>query len=1200
MKRVARLSWRRWPIAVKLTFTISLSVMAAVVGVTWLSLNREQQTFRLSLEAQAQSTLDLLAALAADPLYKLQPNVLSELLVRMSEQPSLVSGSIYDPLGQPIVEVERGVVQPAYVVTVDPWGRQLLASEGIVFVWKPDRLVAGQTVQVGHQTLGAIGVALSTDSLEKKIAQVRNRGFTVALAAGALGAFVAWLISRSITHPLNRLVDATKQIAAGQIESMVVVEGEDELATLAGGFNYMSDRIRATILHLEERAAQLQRSEAKNQALLEAIPDLMLRLRQDGTYLDVRVAKDPTQEHPFSPSGLLGKNLREVLPDEIAEQTLQAAELARQTGMAQLLEYQLPLTQSGDGHLRMRDFEARLVSSGKDEVLAIVRDITERKRHQTQIEAERRQLEQIIADAPVAIAVLDRQLRYLAHSKQWSIERGLGERSLVGEYHPALFPDFPERSQAGFQKALAGEKVSYPEECWTRSDGTHLYFRWAAYPWYRAYGEVGGIAIATYNINELVQAREAALENVRLKSEFLANMSHELRTPMNGVLGMTDLLLTTSLNAQQLEYTEVLKTSGEHLLELIQDLLGFSKLETGQIQLEERPFSLHQCIDKILDLFSFKAYSKGLELGAIVDEKVPEFLMGDASCLRQVLTILVGNAVKFTRSGSVLISVDLAPTDAEFDRGSAREDSGCLGIRFSVRDTGIGVALDKQKYLFQAFSQIDSSSTREYGGTGLGLAIAQRLVHLMGSEIVADSTLDRGSTFAFTTPLVIAPLEQWTPPRWQPNSQPLRGVRLLLVDDRSLSCQILRHYATIWGMEMSETTKVFEAEALLRRAASSGTDFDIVVLDLASPTLEQPVLERLTRAIGNAERTKFIAFAAPTQSYGSRRFLEVRFFDSVTKPIKGLRLLNSFLGAIGQSVRSSSSLAQLLPKSNDSTPIPDSQSRHKAAVLVVEDTLINQKVVLNQLKLLGYEAECANNGREALEKLEQVPADLVLMDCQMPILDGYQATQALRAREKNNGRHTIVIALTAHALTSDRQKCLAAGMDDYLSKPVSLDRLGATLEHWLKGKHQENLSSERDSTGSERSECPPDENLAVAGPSGSQSSPREALDWERLHQVSGADAEFEIELLEAFVESADEYIEAIDRAISQNDAQTLGRFAHQLKGASGNVGVPAMMAIATALNDRAKTHQLEGLSDFLPELISIRQQVQLVIDELKA
>lgn len=1197
MKRVARLSWRRWPIAVKLTLTITLSVMAAVAGVTWLSLNREQQTFRRSLEAQAQSILDLLAALAADPLYKLQPDVLSELLVRMGEQPSIVSGSIYDPLGQLIVEL--GQVQPTYTVTVDPWGQHILNSDRMVLLWRSDRLVVGQTVEVGHQTLGAVSVGLSTDSLEKKMAQVRNRGLAVALGAGALGALVAWLISRSITHPLNRLVDATRRIAAGESNPAIAVEGEDELATLARGFNYMSDRIHDTILHLEERAAQLQRSEAKNQALLEAIPDLMLRLRQDGTYLDVRIAKDPTQEHPFSPSGLLGKNLREVLPDEIAEQTLQASHRARQTGRAQILEYQLPLTQSGHEQPQLRDFEARLVASGKDEVLAIVRDITERKRYETQIEAERRQLEQIIADAPVAIAVLDHQLRYLAHSQQWLIDRSLGDRSLVGERHEEIFPDLPEHWKAAFRRALAGEKVAYPEECWIRGDGTTLCLRWAVYPWYRSSQEVGGIAIATHNINELVQAREAALENVRLKSEFLANMSHELRTPMNGVLGMTDLLLTTPLNPQQLEYTEILKTSGEHLLDLIQDLLGFSKLETGQIQLENRDFEVNQCIEKVLDLFSFQAYSKGLEIGAIVDENIPDLIMGDASRLRQILTILVGNAVKFTRNGSILIAVELEPNTTEFSHQFAPQEQELLTLRFSVQDTGIGIPPEKQKYLFQAFSQIDSSTTREYGGTGLGLAIVQRLVQLMGGKIFVDSTPEVGSTFAFTTTLAISPISG-SSQRQFPNCSPaLQGLRLLLVDDHPLSCQILRHYATLWGMEVWEATKVSEAENLLQSAVITGQHFDLVVIDLASPTLDQQVLDRLTRARGKAAHTKFIAFAAPNQSYRSRQFLEAGFFNSVTKPIKASRLLTSFLAAIDQTAQEPSSFVPQVPKSLDPTQVSKSQPMEKPAVLVVEDTPINQKVVLNQLRLLGYRAECANNGREALEKLAQAPADLVLMDCQMPVLDGYQATQALREREKHNGRHTIVIALTAHALASDREKCLAAGMDDYLSKPVSIDKLGATLEHWLKSNHRDKSKSEEGSVLPIPLDCPPDEDLKSCPEPDQSQSPRAAIDWARLHQVSGADSEFEIELLEAFVESADEYIDEIGKAIKTKNSSMLGRFSHQLKGASGNVGVPAMMAIAITLNDCAKTHQFEGLSDYLPELLLIRQQVRSVIDELK-
>jgi PAS domain S-box-containing protein len=1213
MKRVARLSWRRWPIAVKLTSTITLSVVIAVAGVTWLSLRREQQTFRRSLETQAQSMLDLLAALAADPLYKLEPSSLSGLMVRIGEQPGIISGTIYDALGQPIVEL--GQVQPIYAMKVDPWGTQILDSDRTVWDWQRHQLVAGQTVKVGHQTLGAVSLGLSTTSLEKTIAQVRNRGLLVALGAGAGGALLAWLISRSITDPLNRLVDATERIASGDVDFEIPAEGQDELAILAKGFNHMSDRIRATILHLEERAAQLQRSEAKNQALLEAIPDLMLRLRQDGTYLDVRVAKDPTQEHPFSPSGLLGKNLREVLPDDIADRTLQAAALARQTGRAQILEYQLPLTKAGDERPRLRDFEARLVASGKDEVLAIVRDITERKRHETQIEAERRQLEQIIADSPVAIAVLDRQLRYRAYSQQWTLDRGLGDRALVGERHDAVFPDLPAHWHAAFQRALAGEKVAYPEECWMRSDGTNLCLRWAVYPWYRSDGEVGGIVIATHNINELVQAREAALENVRLKSEFLANMSHELRTPMNGVLGMTDLLLTTSLNSQQIEYTEILKTSGEHLLSLIQDLLGFTKLEAGHIQLEEKEFDLPQCVEKVLDLFSFQAYDKGLEIGAILDKRLSRRMIGDADRLRQILTVLVGNAVKFTRSGSVLIAVDLDPKMEEIVHRSNSIDEQSIKLRFSVRDTGIGIPTEKQKYLFQAFSQIDASSTREYGGTGLGLAIAQRLVQLMGGEISADSTPAVGSTFQFTAQFAVAPptsgtqiqLNGSSQRQSQPNPQALQGLRLLLVDDNPLSCQILHHYATIWGMEVQETTNSAAAENLLRSSVTAGQRFDLVAIDLANPSLDRQVLDRLIRANGNTEHTKFIAFAAPNQSDHRREFLEAGFFDSVTKPIKASRLLKTWLRAIDQTAQDRSLITRQLPRSLDPTPVSEStpvlgksrDGNEKATVLVVEDTPINQKVVLNQLKILGYQAECANNGREALDKLAQAPADLVLMDCQMPVLDGYQATQALREREKANGRHTIIIALTAHALASDREKCLASGMDDYLSKPVSIDKLRATLEHWLNRNNLNQSTSEEGSAESDGMDGSPEKHLETSVQSDQEPSLREIIDWKRLHQVCGADAEFEIELLEAFVESADEYIAGMALAIDENDAKTVVRFAHQLKGASGNVGVPSMMAIATTINDRAKFHQLVGLLDYLPELTKIQQQVQAVIDKLK-
>ncbi|HEY9834651.1 MAG TPA: ATP-binding protein, partial [Stenomitos sp.] len=349
------------------------------------------------------------------------------------------------------------------------------------------------------------------------------------------------------------------------------------------------------------------------------------------------------------------------------------------------------------------------------------------------LERERQQLREIIANAPVAIAMFDTQMRCLVHSHKWSTDYGLEGQSMMGRTLCEVFSDFPHRWQAVVQRALNGEFLSQPEDKWERVDGSTLYLRWAVQPWSTPEGAVGGVVIATDRINELVEAREAALENSRLKSQFLANMSHEIRTPMNGVLGMTELLAKTDLNAEQVDFVQTLRVSAENLLTLLNDILDFSKLEASEMRLEIQEFDLNRCVEDVADLLATAAQSKGLELAVLIDNNVPRQLMGDAHRLRQILMNLVGNAIKFTFAGEVVIQVSL-----EFETSTYSE------LRFSVTDTGIGIAPADQKKLFQSFSQVDTSSTRQHGGSGLGLAICKQLVQLMGGEIGVTS---RGGAF---------------------------------------------------------------------------------------------------------------------------------------------------------------------------------------------------------------------------------------------------------------------------------------------------------------------------------------------------------------------------------------------------------------------------------------------------------------------
>jgi PAS domain S-box-containing protein len=1191
MKRMLSLWWRQCSIASKLTVTATVSISIAVSSVTWLSLRREQQTFRQALEAQAQAILDLLSVTSADSLYNLEAGELSNTLTRLDREQLILAAAIYDRQGQLIAQSHQ--TTPVYGLTADPWGKVLLARETLQFYWQPDRLKAGKSVKAGSQTLGAISVELSTAPLAHKMALVRNRGIVVALLTGAGGAILAWLLGRSIGRPLEQLVNATERVAVGTFEQMPELDRQDELATLATAFNYMGDRIRETIAELADRAEKLQHSETENLALLAAMPDRLFRLRPDGTYLNIRALKTEINSGESIPAS---KPLQDALPAEIVQRVLDAAQQARQSNTVQVFEYRLPdrAIEPDNANSGDRDFEARLIATDAGEVLAIVRDITDRKRYEAQIERDYRQLQQIIKRVPVAMAVFDRQMHYLAYSNQWLLDynlTGFTEPSLLGQSHPAICPDFPPSWEQACQQALQGEAITHPEECWQRPDGSTMYLRWAVHPWYGADGAIGGVAIATYPIGELVKAREAALEMVRLKSEFLANMSHEIRTPMNGILGMTDLLLATFLDGRQLDFVQTLKNSGEHLLTMLNSFLDFSQLEAGKLVLEQRDFDLYACLDNTIDLFAFAAYSKKLELGLLVDSNVPQQWVGDSVRLRQILVNFISNAIKFTHVGGAIVRVMLGEHQA-----------GSTILRFAIEDTGIGIAQNQQEQLFQPFTQVDASSTRLYGGTGLGLAICHQLVQLMQGELHWESELEVGSTFAFEVPLSCQ----------QPESvlsvpELLKNRRLLVADRSEIGRQVVRHYATAWGMEVAEVTDGIAAIAAMRSAVSAGVPFDLVVVDRALPKLDGESLGDRVCKDAQLAGTPLILAIALAESSHIRQMRERGFCDCILKPIKASRLLRVMLDAVENvpppptysSMQptqipeiaekdlqtapkvASKAASKTAPKTEPTTE-PSTEPTHEGAtVLVVEDIEVNQKVVLNQLKLLGYATDCVNNGQEALDRLSVQLPDIILMDCQMPVMDGYNATRAIRDRERETDRHTVIIGLTAYAMVGDREKCLAAGMDDYLTKPVSMEKLADVLAQWLQVSRQAGVDP-----------------LAASAESATNDSFGGLLDWHRLDQVSGGDREFELELLDAFLESADEYIEELDRAFADRDVATVARFAHQLKGASGNVGIPSMMALATQINDRAKQNNLEEIAEDLEKLKHLQQQVKIAVGEL--
>ena len=1154
--------------------TMASSGAGMVVAMTLLFIYSDHRIREDKVE-ELRSAADLIGTSSVAALIFEDEAESARILQALQTRRHIVQGVLYSADGKLAARFQRPGSRGRFPETNNP--------ESEVIRWTSDGLELSRPLALVDRRIGAIYLEASLDDLREARRDsllLRIPAFLLALVVVCL---LTFLLSGSLTGPIQKLAGVAREVANGKNYALRAPElSGAELVQLGKDFNQMlvvieagnqelqkardslEERVKERTRELESEIAERQRtavmlkeSEELFRALNEASPVGIVSETKDGK---IRMTNPAFRKmFGYSEEDTRGKSIDELLNTE--ETYEQAAATTRQVLSGIVVRKAVRRRRKNGELLDVEAFQAPLLRDGKTTgLLGIYLDISRRLKAEKSIRESEELFRLLSAAAPVGIVRCDREGRIVYANQRWGEMTGRAPESALGfGWVEAIHPEDRENLEKMWNAAVKLGTEAHDETRFVTPDGTIVWIQWQSRVLRGPDGTPIGFVAVLEDVTrrraseaKLLEAKQAAETANEAKSQFLANVSHEIRTPMNGILGMTELVLATPLSAEQREYLGMVQGCAVSLLEIIDDVLDFSKIENGKIDLEKIPFSILECAENALQPVAVRAQQKGLGLEWYIRGELPEWMEGDPTRLRQVLINLLGNAVKFTEKGEVTLGI-------EYLRG----DDENVSVRFSVADTGIGIPPEIRGKIFEAFQQSDNSVTRQYGGTGLGLSISARLIELMGGKLQLESEVGKGSTFFFELTWVRAK-EAEVKHRAEMAQQKLPAARILVSDDAQAGRDLVCWLTNRWGLETDTACSVEEATSLYAKSLAAGRPYDAALIDLNLAGKDGHEVAKEIRRSAPFGTTALLMMSSALSFVDDARTNDYRIFQRLSKPLRRRVLWESLQSALRGDAR------RTAVENRKPEKIPGTRRR----ILVVEDNEVNQMLVKKLLEKMGHDVQLAANGAEACEAVGQGSFDVVLMDLQMPVMGGLQAAQKIRRSEQGTGQHIPIVAVTAHAAVDDQRRCEEAGMDGYLSKPIRPDSLRNEIERTAGGI----MAKQEKQTAAEH--------------------PRQN-DWdlkELLERLDG-DEGFLCELLVMFREDTRLNLEKSRKAMAERDFEMLARAAHTLKGMLRNLSFGAAADTAAALEIASRESQA---SDSKVLLEKLEKELDGILPEVEA